>query len=245
MMRILGYIISLAGILQCSGLEAQQIPKRERDWVPSALYLSLDPVSYLSHLSGDDYHYEMRAKVDFDNFFMVFDYGSVASNLGASDFDYHSDGSFFRIGPQVNFMPYSASRSSLCFGVQYGHAQFEDKIDYFVPGETWNDASLRFQNNQVAASWFETTLGLSAQIVGPLYMGYTVRFRLGMSRSETDELTPYEIPGFGPARKASNFGFSYYITYRFGFRNKPVPSRPVRPKRLENTGNDSRQPSNQ
>lgn len=217
-------------------LSAQQIPRRDRDWKPSAVYLSGETVGLLKSTSKDFKHFELNAKVDFDNLFLAVDYGSIRSILDGDNFVYESNGSFLRVGPQINFMPYNENWSNLFFGLVYARSWFEDQVVHSTPEGIWTEFNQPFENRNMTAGWAEANLGLSAHVIGPLYFGYVVRFRMAMQMSDPGMLRPYEVPGFGAARKASNFGFSYYITYRFGFRNKAVPKKPIKPKRLENTG---------
>ena len=212
-----------------------ELPKRERDWKPSAFYISYDIIQLINSASSDRFHTEFNAKVDFDQFFLAFDYGWSDRQITETGFDYSFEGNYYRIGPEVDFMPYNKSRSSLFIGLKYAWSNFEDQITYSTSSDQWDQSDLTFANDNLKARWFEVNFGLSARIAGPVFMGYVVRFKLSQNLSETSELTPYQIPGYGRADKTSNFGFSYYITYRLGFRKKPVPKRPEKAKRLEDT----------
>jgi hypothetical protein len=248
-MKILGCTISLVFMIALGELSAQDPvrPKRERDWNPSAVYLSGDLASPFRSAFSQTNTYEFRTKVDFDSYFLVFDYGRVNSTISrvidptGADFDYKSEGNFFRIGPQVDFMPFNKNWSNLTFGIMYAWANFNDRIDYELRNEEWDDVNLNYSNNSIRARWYEASLGLSAHIIGPLYLGYTFRFKLAKKMSDPGPLKPYEIPGFGPARRGSNFGMSYYITYRLGFRKKAVP---VKPKAEKVVGKSQRTEDN-
>ncbi|PIB36506.1 hypothetical protein BFP72_14410 [Reichenbachiella sp. 5M10] len=201
--------------------------KRVRDWKPSELFLSADVVGMARLVSGD-VQTEFQAKVDFDHFYMAVDWGRSNLNSDGENFDYQSSGNFFRVGPQVNFTPYSKIRSSIYFGLMYAHSSFTDEINYFVVGDDWDNVDLSYENKGMSANWMEAMMGLNVRIVGPLFLGYTVRFKLAKWMSDYEVLQPYEIPGYGQADKSSVFGFNYYITYRFGFRKKPIETKPKR-----------------
>ena len=212
-----------------------ELPKREKDWVPSVVFLSYDMVSLVNSASSDRFQGELNAKIDFDEFYLAVDYGWSDRTISEAGFEYDHQGSYFRIGPEVNFMPYNKSRSQLFAGLKYAWSRFDDQIDYQTVSDDWSESNLSFSNRDIKAWWLEANFGLNVRIVGPFYMGYVVRFKFSRALADTDELVPYEIPGYGRADRSSTFGFSYYLTYRFGFRNKPVPQRPEKAKRLENT----------
>ena len=82
---------------------------------------------------------------------------------------------------------------------------------------------LLFQMSQRKASWAEMTVGTKIKLWKGLFMGFTIRYKFLKSIKFTD-LQPNYIPGFGENRLDDNdqFGFSYYLAWRFGFRKKPV-----------------------
>jgi len=223
-------------VLQVCGLSAQSL-KREKDWQPSLVFVSADFVGLANMISSGNTQAEFSAKIDFDQLFLAYDFGFENQNLtGSSDsgpFAYSSEGRFFRIGPQINFLPYNKDRSNIFFGLSYAHANLSDHIDYTATAENWDDAELEYSNINLKAQWFEASLGMSVRIFGPLFMGYTMRFKMAKSMDTPGELMPFSIPGFGEADKGSHFGFNYYITYRLGFRNKVMPEKPQGQKRLE------------
>jgi len=198
--------------------------------VPSAVFLSADLVGLAQSVADGRSRFEFQAKVDADQFFLAFDFGFHKTRLENDDFVYNSKGSFFRIGPQVNFMPYNRHRSSIYFGISYARASFDDDINYFIPGVKWNDTNGSLSNDRVNSRWFEMNLGIMVNISGPLHMGYITRFQFAQSLSGFGKLLPFEVPGFGSADKSSNFTFNYYLTYKLNFRNKPTPKRPIKVK---------------
>ncbi len=218
-----------------SEYQRMELPKRERDWKPSAFYLSYDVVQLINSAQSDRIDGELNGKIDFDQFFLAFDFGWSDRVITEANFDYRYSGQYYRVGPEINFMPYNKSWSSLFFGFKYSWSNLEDQILYFGNHDEWSPEIQNYRNEDISAWWLEANFGLSARIVGPLYMGYVVRFKMSRQISGAEVLNPFYLPGFGRADRSSNFGFSYYITYRFGLRDKPVPMRPEKAKRLENT----------
>ena len=131
-------------------------------------------------------------------------------------------------------MPYNKHRSSIFFGLMYARSNFKDQISYDQFDQGWGANTLNYSNDNLTARWFEANLGINVRIAGPIYLGYTMRFKFSKSLSGNGELFPYEIPGFGKADKGGQFGFNYYVIYKLRFRDKPIPKRPV--KVTEKTG---------
>ena len=228
LMRISGFLISLCLLSYLAQAQDTEyyLPKRERDWVPSHLFLSTDLIGLTRLSNPGNIYTSYQAKIDFDSYFLVVDAGYSKVKLSESLFDYSSQGMFYRVGPQVDFLPYSKDWNNLFFGLMYGWSAYQDEIDHRSATSKWPESNLSLQNNDLRAQWAEANFGLSAHIVGPLFMGYVLRFKFARTLDDYDELYPWEIPGYGRADMTGRFEFNYHITYRIGFREKPLPLRP-------------------
>lgn len=227
------YLILVAGAFNLSAQEAENVPLDKRDWKPSVVFFSADVVKLIDMAASNDLNMEFNFKTDFDQLFLAFDFGLENQNLSGEGFDYHSEGRFYRIGPQINFMKYNQERSNIFFGISYAAANLSDNIDYHVAEGVFDEAQLQYSNVNLKAHWFELNTGLSVRVAGPIFLGYTVRFKLAKSMDTPSKLTPFNIPGYGDASKDSRFGFNYYVTYKLGFRKKKIPQKPKGRQRLE------------
>lgn len=235
-LRILGcYILTNMIFLSLTMAQAQQDvyvppPKRDRDWKPSMVFLSTDVIGMYELVTSDDYKTEYQAKVDFDSYFFTVDFGHQKNDVDQADFSYQAKGYFSRVGVQADFLPFNKNYNNFYFGFMYGWSRSEDNIRYQDPDTRYAlplDEVLNLENDKIKASWFEANLGLSVHIIGPIYMGYVLRFKFAPNIKGTDGLYPWEIPGYGRADRTGRFEFNYHITYRLGFRDKKVPLRPT------------------
>ena len=224
-MKILKYITSLIILLNSGNLIAQ---KSKRDFVPSEVIFATDVVGLGKTIFSDETKLEFHTKIDFDQFYLAGDFGYDKINPTGEGFDYHSKGTFFRVGPHINMMPYNKHRSSIFFGLMYARSSFNDQITYELADQGWGARTLNYSNDNLTARWFEANLGINVKILGPLYLGYTMRFKFSKSLSGNGALFPYEIPGYGKADKGGQFGFNYYVIYKLRFRDKPIPKRPLK-----------------
>lgn len=242
-MRILKFTISLIALVASFMSSAQEIKKQQKvkkDFVPSEVIFAIDVVGLGKTLFTDATKLEFHSKIDFHNYYLAGEFGIDKFDLSGEGFAYEAEGTFFRIGPHINMMPYNKHRSSIFFGLMYGQSSFKDNISYFQEDQGWGEQNLNYANDNLKAHWYEANLGINVKVAGPLYLGYTLRFKFSKSLSGNDDLFPYEIPGYGKADKGGQFGFNYYVIYKLRFRDKPIPKRPVKipEKRSEQTGAD-------
>ncbi|MDW3211840.1 MAG: DUF6048 family protein [Reichenbachiella sp.] len=224
-MKILKYITSLIILLSGEYLIAQEAKK---DFVPSEVIFATDVVGLGKTLFTDEIKLEFHSKVDFGQYYLAGEFGVDKINPTGEGFDYSSEGTFFRVGPHINMMPYNKHRSSIFFGLMYARSNFKDKISYDQVDQGWGASTLNYANDNLTARWFEANLGINVKIAGPIYLGYTLRFKFSKSLSGNEELFPFEIPGYGKADKGGQFGFNYYVIYKLRFRDKPIPKRPIK-----------------
>ncbi|UXX79983.1 DUF6048 family protein [Reichenbachiella carrageenanivorans] len=237
-MRILRYITSLIFLFLGWNVIAQET---EKDFKPSEIIFAADVVGLGKTAFSDETKLEFHSKIDFHYYYLAADFGVDKINPIGDDFDYSSEGTFFRVGPHINLMPYNKHRSSIFFGLMYAQSTFSDKINYSQEDVGWGADQITYANDDMKARWFEANLGINVQIAGPLYLGYTLRFKFAKDLSSYGELMPYEIPGFGKADKNGQFGFNYYVIYKLRFRDKPIPKRPVKiEEKPQSSGNPSR-----
>lgn len=224
-MRILKYTISLIFLLGSANVMAQE---GKKDFVPSEVIFATDVVGLGKTIFTDETKLEFHSKIDFGQFYLAGEFGVDKINPIGEGFNYTSEGTFFRVGPHVNMMPYNKHRSSIFFGLMYARSNFKDQISYDQVDQGWGANTLSYSNDNLTARWFEANLGINVKIAGPIYLGYTMRFKFSKSLSGNEELFPYEIPGFGNADKGGQFGFNYYVIYKLRFRDKPIPKRPIK-----------------
>jgi hypothetical protein len=171
--------------------------------------------------------FEAEADVDFERFFLVANYGISSYKLDEPTYLYENQGTYLRIGPDINFMHDDPNYNLMFFGLRYARSSFNDKLQYdtqaIIQSETtWPNTMQTTSNDNARANWYEMVTGLKIRIVKQLYMGFTMRFKLLMKTKQTAILKPYYIPGFGKNVSSTAFGFNYYISYRLPFRKKII-----------------------
>ncbi|MFY0687998.1 MAG: hypothetical protein JXQ90_12580 [Cyclobacteriaceae bacterium] len=209
--------------------------KPEKDWKPSMIR----PYWNLARTVGSatkDFRNSGEVGIEFDthNFLISAEGGIETNHRVGENYDYTNSGTYWRVGIENNFIPWSKERNTATLGIRYAQSRFSDEIVYETNSLFFQDINaleLRAMNEKVKASWLELSGGIKVRVWKELYLGATVRVKTRKRVSDTDELIPYDIPGFGRHKKNgvdvkdSNAGFDYYVAWRFGFREKEIPKK--------------------
>ena len=177
-------------------------------------------------ISADMVFYKYLFNVEFGylqvNRIGVFDpTGTDSGLLEGESYDYQSEGSYLRFGPDINLLKNDPDRSVLLFGLRYGLSRFKDDIVFEMQEDVWPNAAMvrgEAQNDEVRASWLEATTGLKVKVWKDVWLGYTARFKFGLSVKGADNLEPFDVPGYGRAAENTYWGFNYYLFYTLPLR---------------------------
>ncbi|WP_017731173.1 DUF6048 family protein [Nafulsella turpanensis] len=210
-------------LLEKDSLEVPEVPAAAGDVeVPEDSTFDLRPQGLrigvdVSHLVGqlvdqDGRFYELKADVIFGRYLLSADWGTGRRYRSEDGLDYRSSGSYFRIGPDVNFVADNDDLNALFIGLRYGQSFYEERLVTSFSDPTWGSFPVT-PERQTSAFWFEGVAGLKARIWKGLFMGYTLRYKFGLNVQEQNSFISYEVPGFGKVGDGANFSFSYHLSY--------------------------------
>lgn len=197
-------------------------------YAPTAVRIGIDPGTLINMVFSEKRSsFEIEADIDIDRYFIVADYGLSSYKLDEDTYTYDNEGSYLRLGADINFMNKDPNLNVAFFGLRYASSSFSDRLDYdtkaIIQSDIgWPSTRETISNENAKANWFEMTSGLKIRVVKQLYMGFTIRYKFMMKTENTEGLRPYYIPGFGKNINTSAFGFNYYISYRLPFRKKII-----------------------
>ncbi len=237
-------LLVLAGLVLGGGTsfaqttEADTTARRAFNLRPSVLRVGVTLNDLIrTATNGADTRYSFQGDLAFGRFMLVGEYG-VANTAQqnnpdrlASPYTYDSQGSFLRLGVDVNLLKdreandYDAAGSILLFGLRFGRAQINDQLSYELVDSLWGTSVLTQENNGLVATWAEMTAGVKVEVFKNLFLGYNLRFKFAQGFSDEPELLPYYIPGFGRSDRSERFGFDYSIFYRIPLRRRKA--RPI------------------
>lgn len=182
--------------------------------------LALAKSSFQNNFSG----WEVNADVDFHRYFLIVDYGAWRRAYAGNTENYSNDGTYWRIGADVNFLKKDPERNMFFFGIRYGRSLFSEHLNVITEDDVWGDVTRTYTNENITARWFELTTGVRVKIWKIFWMGYTGRFKFSLKSSATPAMLPHDIPGYGRTDRETYWGFNYQIFIRIPFR--PMPPLP-------------------
>lgn len=197
--------ISLLLLLVVSAASAQvKFFSFQKDSIPTfrGFALSFDLVGAGMMQLSDHGEYEGALRLNLhDEWFPI-----VEAGLGRADhvdevtqIHYGTSAPYFRIGIDKNMLKDKHGPYRLYLGLRYAFTSYKVDIsrpDYPDPVWQWNTV---YDVKDVACKfhWFEVVLGVDAKIIGPLHLGWSVRYKRRVSHSEDFLDNTWYVPGFG------------------------------------------------
>jgi hypothetical protein len=204
-------------LLFCSVVSAQQADttktkQKKKDYRPTGVRFGTDVLAlarnnYDKTFSG----WEVNADADLDRYYVTMDYGYWAREFNGTAEQYSNDGTYFRVGVDVNFLTKDPEKNMFFIGARYGRAAFSERLHVSKMDSTWGALERTSANNNINGRWFELTTGIRVKLWKMIWMGYTARFKFGLKTNESGEMLPHDVPGFGRTDEDSVWGFNYQI----------------------------------
>jgi Domain of unknown function (DUF6048) len=221
-------LLSLSSTLAFS--QAKDSVRRDtitiKDYIPTGIRIGTDLISLVKSQYQKDFSgWEVNADVDFRRYYLAIDYGSWSRTFESDSGNYSNDGTYWRVGVDVNFLMKDIDRNLLFFGARYGRSTFSEDLSIYAYNDfTETYETLNYAHSGINARWFELTGGLRVKIWKALWMGYTARFKFGLKHDETENIIPSDVPGYGRTNKDSYWGFNYQVFIRIPVRKLPAPA---------------------
>ena len=197
-------------------------------FAPTSIRVGGDVANYTYGLLNKNFSaWEVEGDIDIHRYFVVMDmgYNSFSQSDENNYHSYKSNGRYFRLGMDINFMRNPINQNVLALGVRHGWVVFRESATYStynnIENNTyWPEQILEYNEDRIRGRWFELTTSLKGRVYKNLYMGATVRYKFLPRGYKDGTFQAYYIPGFGKRVDNSNWGISYFIAYRFAFRKK-------------------------
>ncbi len=187
-----------------------------------AVNAGADMIGAAKTLLQDDLDWlNFYASAEFYKFSFHAEYGRESRTFDNGTDRYVASGSYYRFGPNFNFLFKDPDRSALFIGARYAVNSFSDELDYSVPNPFWGDQRGSLENDKLSADWIELVAGIKVKLFQAVWMGYTGRFKGAVDTFEDQTLIPGHIPGYGASDKRSTWEFNYWLIIRIPFRKTP------------------------
>ena len=213
--------------------DSTSVDSTKVSFIPTGIRIGTDLISIgKSQFQSDFSGWEVNADIDFYRYYLALEYGSWSRSFivedanGNKDFSntYKNDGTYWRVGVDVNFLLKDIDRNMFFLGARYGHSNFSEVLDITAPNPFEggvNETIPTLSHSGVNAHWFELTTGLRVKVWKVLWLGYTARFKFGLKTDDTAEIIPADVPGYGRTFKDSYWGFNYQVMIRIPVRKAP------------------------
>jgi Domain of unknown function (DUF6048) len=216
---------SLLGLITLAfGVHAQELRASDttrNKFLPTGLRVATDVLSIVRSRTSDKFSgWEVNADIDFTRYYLTTDYGYWSSSFILKNGTYANEGTYFRIGPDINFLLKDPDRNMFFLGFRYGRSQFSDQARYRYTDDSFGDIEKNISNNDVTGGWKELTGGLRVKIWKWFWMGYTARFKFGLKTKGYEDLKPYDVPGYGLSVRPNYWGFNYQLFLRIPVRKQ-------------------------
>lgn len=209
--RISSFILSvltssLLLLVPAIGAQAQQKKHivQPVDTVPlfRGVAVSADVVG-VAQLAFSDYgQYEAALRVNLkDKFFPVVElgYGKADAENVTTGMAYKTSAPYFRVGLDYNLLKNKHDDYRVYGGLRYAFTSY--KYDAYTTGikdPVWgDDAGYRLEDVKCNCHWMEAVVGVDAKIIGPLRLGWSLRYRRRLAHNDGDAGNTWYIPGFG------------------------------------------------
>lgn len=203
-------------------LYAQEEQNVDNDTIPvyQGIGVKLDlamPIIEAARSAGkiQDYEVVINARL-LNRFYPTVELGYAMAECGADGGQYKGLGGFARLGIDLAVIKKGVAENNFMVGLRfanalqnYGLTNVKQSVDY------WPNQRLNFYDQFRYDCWGEIVAGCQVFLWKGLHMGWYGRIKLLITRNaKPGQVMPYYVPGLG-YRKDFNWGFNYYIGYRF------------------------------
>ena len=221
----ISFILLLTASFCCKGQQhntlagADTLRSSGKKYTPAGIRLGYDLIALFRNNFTDNFSgYEINADVDFNRYYLAVDYGNWGRNFVTQDHAYSSDGNYFRVGADVNFLKKDPEKNMFFLGMRYVRSVFSEYLSTQVSDSVWGFPRQEYTNTNVKGRWFELTGGIRVKVWKIIWMGYTARFKFALKTSDSPFMIPHDVPGYGRTDKTSYWGFNYQLFIRLPFR---------------------------
>jgi len=184
---------------------AQGFLKLERDSVPMfrGFAVSFDLLGAAQMQLSDYGQYEGAFRLNLhDQYFPIVEVGLGRANHEDDEVTgvtYKTSAPYFRIGADVNLMKNKHSVNRIYGGLRYGYTSYKVDISrpsFADPVWQWN-TFYNVEGESCSQHWAEVVFGIDAQVLGPLHLGWSVRYKRRLAHDDGIIGKTWYVPGYG------------------------------------------------
>ena len=210
-------IVSLLLLTLALSAQAQaKVFSLEKDSIPffRGFAVSFDLVGPAMLALSDRGEYEGALRINLhDQWFPIFEIGVGRANHENDEvtgITYKTTAPYFRIGMDWNVLKKKHGPNRMYAGFRYAFTSFNvDIIRENLPDPVWlSQTGFGIKDLSCVMHWAEIVFGIDAKIIGPLHLGWSVRYKRPLYHKNGDIGNIWYVPGFGTGsddQLAANF----------------------------------------
>jgi len=197
---------------------AQGFLKFERDSVPffQGIAVGFDLAGAAQMQLSDYGQLEGSLRVNLhDQYFPTFEMGlgrASHENDEVTGITYRTTAPYFRVGGDVNVMKNKHTGNRVFIGIRYACTFYQidlDRRNFEDPVWHW-DTGFGVKDEKCYQHWAEVLFGIDAKVVGPLHLGWTVRYRKRLAHDDGVTGKTWYVPGYG-IQESTRLGYTFNL----------------------------------
>lgn len=208
--------ISLALLPLCASAQKTEAPQAST----THFEIGVNALGAVQRVLSSYGQYEASVRYNMkDKYFPIVEVG-----LGAADKEeettnlhYTTTAPYARLGLDLNMLKDKHDDYRVYVGIRAAYTSFKYDLTSTttVTDPVWGDETTIDATGQSCSYlWAELVAGVQARIIGPVHLGWTIRYKNRLSQSVADAGEPWYVPGFGK-RGSSRLGGSFNIIVAF------------------------------
>lgn len=220
MRKMCKYFFSLAILLIPLWLDAQEADTVQASKSISVGFDITGPVLY----AVDNTKYNLEGHLSYRlnyKYYLVCEPGYSKYSYDKYNYEYNSMGWFIRLGTDIGMLAPVASKINHYAGIgfRYGLSVFEQETPSIIFRNFWGELNTSLSAYTVHAHFLEIQGGIKTEVFNNFLIGWSVKLRTLIYSSGKDDRKAVYVPGYGPTGATFTPAVSYYIIYRFPFRD--------------------------
>jgi hypothetical protein len=135
---------------------------------------------------------------------------------------------YFKVGANYNFLFKNSPDYQAFLGIRLGYSTFSyDVTDVYYPSSYWHEElSGDITGEHSHALWGEAGAGLRVKLMGPISLGWMIRYHGIFNYGKSDHSRPWFIPGYGPRSSSLGLSLSIYYVLPLHRQGSTEPAKP-------------------
>jgi hypothetical protein len=173
------------------------------------------------------------------NYYLAAELGNENKTTEDDRLNSTAKGTYIKVGFDYNsYENWLDMRNMVFIGLRYGASTFSQQLNSYKLYNTstyFPEASTVISGdkfNGLSAQWFEVVVGMKAEVLKNIYVGFSVRMNRMLSNTKPENFDNLYIPGFNRTYNGDfGVGFNYTVSYFLPiYKTKSSPKKEVKKK---------------